>query len=363
MKPKLKLNASALKELALQHGEKAGFALGVLLLVMFIWSAAKTEVLGPEKQPDKLEDAATKTDNHITGAKWDPVAKGIEVVDYVQRAKRDPLNEKDYRLKNYLTNPVFNTKGKRPDPKIFAVEELQATAGLGVFAFARPTVEGEQPRGPGNKNRPPMGGPMGPPGGPIPGRKDKPKGPGGSKDAPGPLDRLAGGGKPPGGPSTGPGRPKRNSAESGMPKGVRFSRDAELRGLSWVVITGVVPIAKQEVEFEDKFGNVIKPMGDADSPQYSGYKIERTEIKPGAAPDWHEINLKANLEKFRSRWAAEAPEVADAAYLHRGYTEGLAPLVGADWDPAAVGHPKIPLMQKNGSRPPRSATGRRYERR
>ena len=144
MKPKLKLNVGAIKALAVQHGEKAALGLGVFLLLMFIWSAIKMDVLGPEKQPEKLEEAATKTDNHITDSKWDPIAKGIEVVDYVQRAKRDPLVDRDYRLIHPLNPALWDQKGKRPDPKMLTVEELQATAGLGVFAFTKEVTEIER---------------------------------------------------------------------------------------------------------------------------------------------------------------------------------------------------------------------------
>ena len=141
MKVKAKLNLAGIKELGMQHGEKAGFGLGVLVLVMFLWSAAQTTVLGPEKQPDLLKESAEKTDRHILNSKWDPVAKGIEVVDYVSRAKRDPLNDKDYRHLVYLDKPLWEAKGKRPDPKLLPVEELLASAGSGIFSMAR--------RGPG----------------------------------------------------------------------------------------------------------------------------------------------------------------------------------------------------------------------
>ena len=148
-----------------------------------------------------------------------------------------------------------------------------------------------------------------------------------------------------------------------MSKGVRVGREAELRGLSWVVITGIVPIAKQEVQFEDAFRNVIKPMPEQDLPNYFGYRIERAEIKDGAAdPVWQEIKWKEVNKKFRDRWASEASEVVDPAYVH-DYTEPSAPLVGADWDPAAVGHPKVPLRAQERQSDDGSATAGRGRRR
>ena len=157
MKLKLKLNGAAIKALAIQHGEKAGFFLGVCVLILFIWSAAKMDILGDDKQPDKLKLAAEAADEHIKNSQWDPKAKGIEVVDYVHRAKRDPLNDKDYRLTNHWSKPVWESKGKRPDPKLLPVEEMMASAGLGIFALAK-----EEPPEAAGKPRKPSG----PPGGP-----------------------------------------------------------------------------------------------------------------------------------------------------------------------------------------------------
>ncbi len=337
MKPKLKLNAGAIKALAIQHGEKAALGLGVCLLLMFIWSAVKMDVLGPEKQPEKLEEAATKTDNHITDSKWDPIAKGIEVVDYVQRTKRDPLADRDYRLIHPLNGPVSEKKGQRPDPKMLTVEELQATAGLGVFAFNKEGTEIE-PRGPKmgpNKKNPPAPGPAPPgkaKGGATAGAKPKAKA--GNTPEPGPV-------------ATPPRGRKTRPDEFVQQRGVRPSRDSELKGLSWVVITGLVPFAKQEAEFEEAFRNVIKPIPEKDEPEYTDMKIERAEVVDGVAAEWREIKLRAYNNQFRRRWQSEMTEVAEYAYTDRNFTMPLAPLVGADWDPAAVGHPKVPLAQKN----------------
>ncbi len=168
MKLKFKVSGDGIKAVAMQHGEKLAFALGLLVLVLFVWSAAGTSVLGPDKQPDKLAESSTKTDQHILNSKWDAKIKGIEVIDYVSRAKRDPLNDKDYRLAVFLNKPLWESKVKRPDPRILAVEELYATAGSGIFALApdelaenrgNPAV-GPGPRGPG------MAGGLGGPGGP-----------------------------------------------------------------------------------------------------------------------------------------------------------------------------------------------------
>ena len=329
MKVKLNLNVGGLKQLAIHHGEKAAFGLGVLLLVMFIWSASKTEVLGPDKQPQPLSEAATKTEQAVLNSKWDAKAKGVEVVDYVRRAKRDPLNDKDYRLSVFLNKPLWELKGKRPDPKILPVEEMLASAGLGILAMTPPDAPaqpGGKPPKPGARagaraRDPAMAtrGAMGMPDGmPQPGRAGAAARPGDAglrgMRMPGPM----------------------------MPGAMRSAAKGNLKGFSWVVVTGLVPIRKQEAEFEEAFRNVIDPEPDKDIPEYRGYKVERAEVHGDAPLEWQEIKLRG-VEEFKKQWSARPQEVVDAAYVDPMYTQELGPLVDRDWDPAVVGHPKVPI--------------------
>jgi hypothetical protein len=339
MKGKFKLNVAGLKSLGLQHGEKLAMLVGVGALLMFIWSAIKADTLGPDKQPEKLDEVAKKADQHILNSKWDPVAKGIEVVDYVRRAQRDPLKDKDYRLANNMNPPIVDPKQKRPDPKILPVEEIGAAAGTGIFALTREDVDvGEGPVGPPRrkpiqknpvapKAAPPLAGP--------PPKAINPKFPGGKQPKNNPN-------APPG---PGPMPPRQMAQGDVVPMGVRANASSELKGVSWVVITGLVPVRSQEMEFEESFRNVIKPIPEADSPEYLGLKIERAEVKGDAPLVWHEIKLK-DLKKFKARWQAEAHEVINEMFIDPMFMMHLGPLVGANWDPKEVGHPKVPLAER-----------------
>ncbi len=127
---------------------------------------------------------------------------------------------------------------------------------------------------------------------------------------------------------------------------------SKLKGYSWVVVTGLIPVSKQEAEFEEAFRNVILADPETDVPEYFGLKIERAEVKGDAnGLDWKEAReiKPKELQAFMKSWQTEAKEVVDDLYVDPMYTMPLAPLVGVNWDPAVVnGHDKIPLAPKRG---------------
>ena len=140
---------------------------------------------------------------------------------------------------------------------------------------------------------------------------------------------------------------RKRKHEVAEPEGVRVGGKANLKGFDWVVVTGLVPVRKQEAEFEEAFRNVILADEEADVPEYLGLKIERAEVNgdPNALA-WTEIKLK-DLQDFRTHWQTEAKEVVDELYLDPMYSMPLAPLVAVDWKPAVAGHPKVPVAVKN----------------
>ena len=57
--------------------------------------------------------------------------------------------------------------------------------------------------------------------------------------------------------------------------------------------------------------------------------------------------------RLQSGWQAELHEVIEDSYIDPMYTMPLAPLVGSDWDPAVVSHPKVVLAEKPGTLQPK----------
>ncbi|HTU24301.1 MAG TPA: hypothetical protein VMF30_02815, partial [Pirellulales bacterium] len=278
---KLKIDVDTIKRFGIQHGEKLVFGLAVFVLLLFIWNTIQLEVLGPDKQPDRLADLSQKTDTHIKTSNWDPVRQNIEVIDYPMRAKHVALDEKDYHLQVYLDKPLWEQHDKRPIPKVLPVEELVATPGQGFLAV-------------------------------------KPDG------------ETA---------SVGESVALKNAGET-KPRGVKLGKEFVPKGFYYIAVTGVVPVRKQIGIYEEAFRNGMGYNAGKDVPVYRFGKIERAETIAGKTV-WKEIDL-GSVIKFVRDCAPEKPaDVVDPDYVDR-FTMPLGPLLGEEWSPAVAGHPKIP---------------------
>ncbi len=61
---------------------------------------------------------------------------------------------------------------------------------------------------------------------------------------------------------------------------------------------------------------------------------------------WEEIDLAA-VDTFVGNWPADPiDDVVDSQYVDDACTMPLGPLLGEDWDPGKVGHPKIPPAER-----------------
>ncbi len=64
---------------------------------------------------------------------------------------------------------------------------------------------------------------------------------------------------------------------------------SEVRGQRWIVVTGLVPVEKQELAYSEAFKSAVNYDANKDYPEYSDYQVERVEVaSPGEAadPDW-----------------------------------------------------------------------------
>ena len=294
MKLKLALNVDGVKRVLIQHGEKAAFGLAVCVLLFFFWRTVRLEVLGADKQPDMLKALAERAQQHVLTSEWDKKAKNIEIVDYPARAEHVPLVDADYRLGVFLDKPLWEQHDKRQSPKMWPVEELQAAAGRGIFAIKK--------------------------------EKD-----GDNVEA---VDAKA---------ETKP------ITDSGVSKGHRakLSNDVVPKGFFYVAITGLLPLRKQTAEYDDVFRNAQQYDSSRDVPVYEHehMKIERAEVS-GAKMDWHEIDLAA-VDSFVGKWPTDPiDDAVDSQYYDDACTMPLGPLLGEDWDPNKIGHPKLSRLER-----------------
>jgi hypothetical protein len=140
-------------------------------------------------------------------------------------------------------------------------------------------------------------------------------------------------------------------SEAAKRGGIKLSSDSTGKGYFFIGVTGVVPLRKQRAEYDETFVSAVEYRQDEDVPVYAGMRVERAEIDP-AAPDklaWQEIDL-AGVGEFMSKWAMSDKE-AVADVVNPEFTDGiltmpLGPLMGRDWSPSLVGHPKIPSADR-----------------
>ena len=126
-----------------------------------------------------------------------------------------------------------------------------------------------------------------------------------------------------------------------------FKTTDGLRVKRWVVLTGLVPIEKQERAYLD---TLQKPIGydpNRDYPQYLGYYVERVAVASpaeAANPDWKKA------EKFRFPGSVKvqsgSEEVVAANCTRDRLTYPLESLSGRPWDESVAHAPNIPVKKE-----------------
>jgi hypothetical protein len=124
----------------------------------------------------------------------------------------------------------------------------------------------------------------------------------------------------------------------------------QLRGQRWIVVTGLVPIQKQELAYADTFKLSSGYDPQNDYPKYLGYWVERVEVDGTneAAPDWSKattfISRKA-IDSATQEWSSSSSlEVVAPEYIEETLTFPLGPLVNHNWDATVAHEPEIPLQ-------------------
>ncbi len=124
-------------------------------------------------------------------------------------------------------------------------------------------------------------------------------------------------------------------------------------GQRWVVVTGLVPYAKQLAEYKSNFETSSFPT-DHDVPEYVGFLVQRAEVAPGTAgePNWEKAVTICNenfLGRQLDKWTGAGAEVVNAKYIYPGLTSQLPPRATGDWGDE-VAHPSeikvIPLEER-----------------
>ncbi|MFV2067442.1 MAG: hypothetical protein ACC645_10715, partial [Pirellulales bacterium] len=141
-KSKQAKSSGGLKMALLTHGEKIVIGLTAGCVVWLIYGATKLESLPQESQPPALQSLAREAQDNITKLNYGsfPDEKKPAAEPYDQAAVMRNINPAIYETKVPLNPPEFPRKTPRDDPKLFTVENLEAVAGVGLFALQDPSA-------------------------------------------------------------------------------------------------------------------------------------------------------------------------------------------------------------------------------
>lgn len=288
----------ALPDLLIRHGEKVVVAVVGLVALWLVWGgvhALRSLAVKDAQTPEAVNRAAVQARGHIDrDAKppadllppREPLARGIDpwrtpLVPWWTGPAAPSLAIAKPPVLPVLDSPLFNELAKRSQPNVLPIEDLQAVAGLAILPVAAPP-EGQGPAGP----RPPVA---------EPAKSAKPAKPAGQTrpgrdPLGGVLERMPGEGlQPMGGPAT----------EGG-------------RIVPYVVVTGLIPVKKQQEEYRRRFESTSRPANHdprRDMPLWCDFEIERAATGPDGKEKWTRIDLAAVAKKRATDWGGAAAAV------------------------------------------------------
>lgn len=314
-RPNISFNKDAILDFLLAHVEKfvvAIVALGALGLAWGGIDALRAKAVKSDQTPEALRDFATRVSRHIDAAAkppadaLPPVPKLAEAIEPWRPGRVTIAPPPQTAL---LDKPLFQELAKRTKPEVFPIEDLRAVAGVAVFPDA------DNPAG--------MAPAMPPPQLPVNEPPARRRGRGQRREEQQPFEPM-------------PMQPAM-PAEA-MPPG---------RIVPYVVVTGLVPIAKQRAEFARCFGSAGLQDPRLDVPRWSQYRVERTVDGSEA---WKPLKLQ-NIETVQQGGMPQneaavqlQTELLPPAFLlgpdeaEVGYVAGLPQRIDDTWGLASV-HP------------------------
>lgn len=266
-RPSISFDKQALVDFMLRHGEKFVVAIISLMALGLAWGgvdAIQSKSASEQQSPRIIEKTAEEAALHILREKTAPAAEKRSGPTLA--AAIDPWRNPDVADPPALAlfdRPMFEEFAKRTQPDVFPIEDLRAVAGLAVLPAkqaAAPAAE-PQPARPRKRGEP-----------------------------------EPGGGDP---------------AFTAPPAAVDPARG---RILPYVVVTGLIPVAKQAAEYDRRFESVGFKDPKRDSPLWADWEIERSVVG-GGGDRWDRIELADAVRRWQAEWAGVAPEPVPDAFL------------------------------------------------
>lgn len=271
-RPSIRFDKEAVIDFLLRHGEKFVVAVIALAALGLAWGgvdAIQSKSASEQQSPRAIERTAADAAEHIDREKAAPATerRSGPPLSAAIDPWRDPTVAEPPALA-LLDRPMFEEFAKRTQPDVFPIEDLRAVAGLAVLpakqaaapAAAEPQPARAKPR-----------------------RRDQEQGAGEQ-----PFD-LGG----------------------GAPAAVDQARG---RIMPYVVVTGLIPVAKQAAEYERRFESVGFKDPKRDAPLWADWSIERTTVG-GGGDRWDRLDLTEAGRRWQAEWAGVAPELVPDTFL------------------------------------------------
>lgn len=276
--PRIAFNKDAVLSFLLQHGEKVVAAVVGVAACGLAWGgvgALRSLRPTPEQLPQAIVSDAATTAEHIEAVKIAPddeltSEKGLaDIVAQWLSPKVEPAPPH-----SMFNKPLFGELARRSSPDILPIEDLRAIPGVAVLAMkAKPigdrpapdrplNLDANNPNNAGKPAKPPRGGGRGVP-------------------APPPVPPPEMGMMPP--------RPDQAATQGKI--------------VPYVLVTGLIPVAKQQAEYDRRFGTASLRDPTIDTPSWNGYRIEKTEVLPGTAEKWTPVDMKNVARRYSGDWA------------------------------------------------------------
>ena len=270
-RPSLKFDKNAILGFLLNHCEKFIVGLVGLIGLVLAWNgvnALRLKSVRSEQTPEAVSQLTSQTVRHIDATQKPPadtLRKGGDLAATIdpwrpQQVKIAPAPEMAV-----FDRPLVQELAKRAKPEVLPIEDLRALAGVAVLPDTTDPAMLAPPPGrvPGVDGAAPDGQPA------RPGRRPRP---GGRGDEPPPEQPPA----------------EFNPAMAGQRGKV----------VPYVLVTGLVPVAKQRDEYLRAFGSAGSSDPQRDLPHWNQYRVERAVIGPdGTSVKWERLAVK-NVDQF-----------------------------------------------------------------
>lgn len=271
-RPNLKFDKDAILGFLLNHCEKFVVGLVGLIGLGLAWNgvnALRLKSVRSEQTPEAVSQLTAQTVRHIDATQKPPadtLRKGGDLA-----AAIDPWRPQQVKIAPapelaLFDRPLVQELAKRAKPEVLPIEDLRALAGVAVLpdaadpaALMPPPGRGPMVDGPAPEGQPPT----------RPGRRPRP----GARGEEPPLD-------PP---------PAEFNPAMAAQRG---------KVVPYVLVTGLVPVAKQRDEYLRAFGSAGFRDPQLDLPRWNQYRVERAVIGPDGTPaKWEPLRVK-NVEFF-----------------------------------------------------------------